>query len=173
MKLAVLPLALFASLALAHAQGTTETGLRIRVAYGVTPSFSTFGGHDSMKGPELAVALPLGNALGQGVWLEPSYFGGGRLVHGNDTDADVFRLTVFVRHPFRRFAVRLGVGYAASGRPRGGNFDGQSGAVVDLGADIPFKVKLLKSVQPYVDVHNVFADAGALAGFFVGVGVKV
>ena len=166
MKRAV-PFALLAASAFAHAQ-STGPGLRVRLGYGFSPDYRG----RSQDGSEIAVALPLGNALGQGIWLEPALYTGGILSEGGSGDATVFRVTVYARHAFNRFGVRLGVGYAGSSRAKGGRFDGQSGVVADLGVDVPFQIKLLKGIQPYADVHNVFAEKGVLAGFFVGVGVK-
>ena len=148
--------------------------MRVRVAYGFSPKFRTNDGRDSLQGPEIGIAIPVGRFPGGDLLLEPSFFGGGRLFHGSDNDGDVYRLTLFAHRTFGRgIGVRAGAGFGLGARGRSNNFDGTSDLIFDLGVEIPFRLELLKSVQPYVDVHNVFSGEKQLEGFFVGVGVRL
>ena len=159
----------------ALAQSTREeTKLRIHVAYGFTSSFRKDGGGSArMEGPELGVAIPIGTFLKDDLLLEPSFFGGGRLRKGGDDDADVYRLTLFAHRTFARgVGVRAGLGYAVSTQARGGNFDGESSIIFDLGGEIPFSQKLLKGFSPYVDVHAIFGKA-QVSGAFFGIGTRL
>ena len=169
----LLPLALFAVAGVASAQ-RAPLGLRARIGYGVTPQFRTFGDRRNLSGPEIAFGIPIGRFAGGDVLLEPSFFGGGRLVSGGDNDGDVYRLTLFAHRTFGRgIGVRAGLGYGLSARGRGGNFDGKSDLIFDFGVEIPFKLNVLRSVETYADVHNVFSGEKQLEGFFVGVGFKL
>ena len=173
MKRALLPIAVLAIAASASAQ-REPLGFRVRIGYGFTPKFATKGERRDLSGPEVAVAIPVGTFAGGDVLLEPSFFGGGRLVHGGDNDGDVYRLTLFAhRYLARGIGVRAGLGFGLGARGRGGNFDGKSGLIFDVGVEIPFKQKLLRSAQTYADVHNVFSGEKQLEGFFVGVGVRL
>ena len=174
MKRALVLLSLL-STAPAFAQSTREEiGLRIHVAYGFTPSFRKDGGGSArMEGPEIGVAVPVGTFLKNDLLLEPSFFGGGRLRKGGDDDSDVYRLTVFAHRTLPRgVGVRAGIGYAVSTRARGGNFDGESSVIFDLGGEIPFSQKLLKGFSPYVDVHAIFGKS-QISGAFFGIGTKL
>ena len=149
-------------------------GFDVHIGYGFSPSFNANGGSHHLNGPEIGVAIPIGTFLNQGVALEPSVFGGGRIAHGSDDDSDVYRLTLFLRHAFARgVQVRAGLGYAVSTRARGRTFDGQGGIVGDVGVEIPFSLKLIGSVDPYLDVHGLLGSERRLGGFFVGLGVRL
>lgn len=172
---ALAPLALLAVASTTWAQASGPTGIRVHLGYGFSPSFDNAGGDSAtLQGPEIGVAIPIGNFLGQELLLEPSFFGGGRLRSGDDSDSDVYRITAFLHRDFARgIGGRLGVGYSSSSRARGGGFDGTSGLVVDLGVEVPFQLRQLKGIQPYLDVHGVFSGEERLSGFFVGVGTKL
>lgn len=175
MKLALLPLALLTFAGTVSAQSPRQPlGLRLRIGYGYSPKIQTVDDRKGIQGPELALAIPVGTFKGGDLLLEPSFFGGGRLVSSHDNDGDVYRLTLFAHRTFGRgIGVRAGVGFGLSVEGRSHNFDGKSDVIFDLGVEIPFQFKLLRSVQPYVDVHNVFASENQLEGFFVGVGVRL
>ena len=173
MKRVLLPLALLGVVGNASAQ-REPLGLRIRLAYGVSPKFQTDGDRKDLTGPEIAFAFSVGTFKGGDVLLEPSFFGGGRLVSGGDNDGDVYRLSLFAHKTFGRgIGVRAGLGFGLSARGRGGNFDGKGDLIFDLGVEIPFQVKILKTAQTYADIHNVFSSENQLEGFFVGVGVRL
>lgn len=172
MKRVILPLLLLSAAVPVFAQDT-PTGLRVRVAYGFTPTFDANGDSHHFAGPEIAVAIPVGTAFGQDLLLEPSFFGGGRLQHGKDDDSDVYRLSLFLHHTFSGgVGFRAGVGYAGSSRARGGGFEGKNGAIFDFGVDIPFSYKKLDKIAPFVDLHGIVGTERQLSGFFAGVGVK-
>ena len=173
MKRVLLSLGLLVVAGFAKAQ-RVPLGLRVRVGYGFSPNFQTDGGRKDLTGPEIAFAIPVGAFAGGDLLLEPSFFGGGRLVHGGDNDGDVYRLTLFAHRTLGRgIGVRAGVGFGLGARGRGGNFDGKSDLIFDLGVEIPFRLKVLKTAQTYADVHNVFSGESQLEGFFVGVGVHL
>lgn len=175
MKRALLPVALAAA-TFAHGQkGYKPIGLQVHIGYGVSGSFNADGESRTMSGPEIGVAFPIGNFGSTGILLEPSYFAGARFGSLDRGDADVYRLTLFAHRTFgQNIGVRLGVGYAVSGRARRGDYDGNSDVVFDLGVEIPFQFRLLRTVAPYVDVHGVVAASEEqLSGFFVGLGLRV
>jgi hypothetical protein len=106
--------------------------------------------------------------------LEPSFYGGGRLRHGGDDDADIYRITLLAHRTLARgVGVRAGIGYASAAKSRGGGFNGSSGAIFDVGAEFPFHVGILRSLSTFVDVHGMFGTERQLNGFFVGVGVRL
>ncbi len=170
-------LVLLAALAVAAAWGQGRDnpyGVRARIAYGFTPSFDTDGGSGTMQGPEVAVALPIGSFLKRQVLLEPSFYGGGRLRHGGDNDSDIYRLTAFLHGDFGRgIGGRVGVGFAAATRARGGGFGSTSDIVFDFGVEIPFAFQRIAKYQPYVDVHAVLSPTDRLNGYFAGIGLRL
>lgn len=176
MKSAFVPLVLLAVAASAYAQSAPKpVGLQIHVGFGFTPSFQADGDSETMRGPEIGVAIPVGTFAGNGILLEPSFFGGGRLSHGTDFDSDVYRLTLFAHRTFAQgIGARIGVGYSNSARARGHHINGKSDVIFDLGLELPFRSHLLQTVAPYVDIHGVAAaQHNILSGFFVGLGVKI
>lgn len=176
MKRAFVPLALLAVASSALAQGTRDPiGIRVRLAYGTSSSFSKSVGSAKLEGPEIGLAFPIGSFLGEELLLEPSFFGGGRTRKGADDDADVYRLTLFAHHTFgKNIGVRAGIGYSNSTRARGGGFGGVSDVIFDFGVEVPFKFVPLNSYSPFVDVHAVVAaDEKRLSGFFLGIGAKL
>lgn len=149
-------------------------GIRVRIAYGFSSKFRAGGESRSIQGPEIGLALPVGTAFGQDLLLEPSYFGGGRLRHGSDDDADIYRLTLFAHRTLAKgLGVRAGIGYGSAARARSGQFDGTNGLIFDLGTEVPFRLKQLNSIATYVDVHGILSSEKELSGFFVGVGARL
>lgn len=189
MKRLTVPLALFAAV-LASAQQAPPAdqtpptapprreykplGFDFHLGYGFSPSFDANGSSHHLDGPEVGLAIPLGTFLNQGLAIEPSYFGGGRLAHGRDDDSDIYRVTLFLRHRFAsNLRARLGVGYAVASRARGRTFGGESGVVGDLGFEIPFRFDLIRAVDPYVDVHGIVGARRELGGVFAGLGLRI
>ena len=176
MKRAFVPLVLLTVAASASAQSTYKpVGLQVHVGFGFSPSFQADGKSHTLNGPEIGVAIPVGTFAGNGILLEPSFFGGGRLYHGTDFDSDVYRLTLFAHRTFAQgVGARIGIGYSSSARARGHDTNGQNDVIFDLGVELPLRVQLLRTVAPYIDIHGIAAaQHNILSGFFVGVGVKI
>ncbi len=175
MKRALALLLLVPAAGSAFAQSTSEPlGVRVRLAYGFSSSFNAGGKSRNIQGPEIGVALPIGTAFGQSLLLEPSFFGGGRIKHGSDDDADIYRLTLFAHHTFSQgLGFRAGIGYASASRARSAQFDGTSGLIFDFGTELPFSVKKFSKIATYVDVHGIVSSEKELSGFFFGVGAKL
>lgn len=167
--------ALVAASAAALGQSTSgPLGIRVRLAYGFTPSFEANGSSRRMEGPEIAVAIPVGTAFGSDLLLEPSFYGGGRLRSGGDDDADVYRLTLLAHRTLARgIGVRAGVGYASASRSRARTFNGTSGVIFDFGGEFPFHLNQLRSISTFADVHAIFSGEKQLNGFFFGVGARL
>jgi len=167
--------ALSAASAVAFGQSSDgPLGIRVRVAYGFTPSFRANGSDRRMEGPEIAIGVPVGTAFGSELLLEPSFYGAGRLRKGGDDDADMYRVTLLARRTFAKgIGVRAGIGYASAARSRARTFNGTSGAIFDVGADFPFHTNQLRSLSTFIDVHAIFGTEQELSGFFVGVGARL
>lgn len=169
MKVRALSSLVLAALAVGASAQTTNDKIGIRLGYGFSADYGKRNGDTArIEGPELALQIPIGEMRGMPIYFEPSFFGGGRLRTGGDSDGDVYRATVYVRRGFGGATyIQLGGGFAHF-VDRANQADAESGVVGQIGVGLPLG-GFAHRYSPSFEVNFFASSQPQLRGLFFGV----
>lgn len=152
-------------------QSPNPLKVRVHLGYGISGEFRNRNNDlIRLEGPVVGLELPLSSMAQTDIALNASFFGGGRIRSGNDSDADVYRFVVTARRPLTSSMYgKVGLGFAHSSPRSRQNFGGASGSVAVFGLGGPIGGGFLRRFTPNFEV-NVFASPSAqLRGIFFGI----
>jgi len=153
----------------AVAQSENSLGLRYRIGWATTGTFTNFFNNDvNISGPEFGIDVPISRTNQLEFYLSGSVIGGGRLSSGSDTDGEIFKLLLSVKGNLDRRGtyLQLGAGFATL-NPRSPTFSGATGFVGRIAIGIPINNFLGKSGTA-IEVATIVSGEGQLRGMFYG-----